>query len=1579
MKKLSRVIAALIVFVMLFACLNPAAVLCAELLSSGGSFYLTASTASNIIIEPIKVDYENGQTIAEAIMNSGHAFSGIESGFITAIDGIEGNYVIFYDCADGSDECSYDLSAIAAPETITAIGFAEAEVGSREMIELIRLCGEYNCMDNGVRNYPDAITAYEAAIQELRSAGPERAVELKDALNNAIRSYEAYLEGEKYPVNFAVTQNGSVFENPVITITDIYGNKSVFNGTTAYAHAGTSIYSVSDGGHNRIEGSFNVTVPADGEEYSAETIEAALPFGEWFGDIIIHADSGALNEIYDTNQDYATHTATYRIEDTNRGSVYIYITRGADLPADTVKTYACYVDINGKDNSDGSVPANNKGWESSYTVLTNLWQKNSMDEREFDLEARYAVGEQTQIQSFRLIFERIPTLESLSISGNGTVIPMQFAPKLQNYAIDTVAETAVVHYTPTLESYRVLVNGNEAEREVVLGDIGQTVNVEISVEYYNESLNVNRSFSYTVAVTRQQAAQLTLIVPNGTEVEVLNDAGSRIVPSEETAGTDGFNEKSYFLTPNESYSYIATKDSYYHTTASFIAVDAANVVVAEPESTAKLMNIGAYTARNVGSANTRVYSLDRDFDPAEHEYSFSISDANSSFYLKATSGDEDYEIHALYCKQTTIASTNGGALDKLINSAVEDSSGAIACGQFIAGSCGYSNTMTVRLSKTVDSIVYYQDYFFTARRAVSFKSLTASSESGTVVFRDAEGTIIKYDRDVMDYYASVPISLRSLSIEAVFRSVASDTAPNKGGYYAIVNGVRYDDVSNIDIELDPNLSEEIISVICGHVDTNAVQGSYTIHVAKTTPTQVRFNTEPEDAIVFITSNITSLPVSRNEDGTYSLIPGESYTYCVTKTGYVSVCESNFVPTESEDIFIVNVTLNLAEPNTELNPELDAQWPTFRANEFNNGVVDYPIPTTANDSVLYWASQFGSGYGSNACSCPIIVDNYLYVYAGTSIYKIDKMSGETLLEKPMAASSSFAINSPTYADGMIFVGLSNGRIQAFDAVTLDSLWLFTDPNGGQPNCPIVYNNGYIYTGFWKSETGNASFVCVSVTDEDPSNGNEAKIASWRYVSKGGFYWAGAYACDEFVLIDTDDGESGYTTGYSRLLSFDPSTGELIGSITLPHPGDARSSVTFAKDGEGASGTAYFTTKGGYFYSVHVEENGAIADSSLRFIKLYNYADDAANPAMSTCTPTVYNGRAYIGVSGTSQFGAYSGHNITVIDLNEMEIAYTVRTKGYPQTSGVLTTAYDKGDGTVYVYFFDNYTPGMLRVIEDRPGQTAPVSVTQESYQGETYDCAPVLFTPDGAQAQYAICSPIIDADGTIYFKNDSAFLMAVGSTVTDVEIAVQPAKTAYSEGECFDPAGMEVVAHYVNGTSRVITDYVTYSTAPLTQDDALFQISYPDTMYQDKDGVPGTEYHAPVGIVDLTISSEQASYTVTYTINGAEYVAQTYREGDTIVAPEYVVPNGYTFSGWTIPATMPAEDIVVDAELRLIGDIDGDGSLSTADALLIIRMALGIIHRPTENTIEFAVADFDGDGIITSIDALLIIRRAMEIE
>ena len=377
------------------------------------------------------------------------------------------------------------------------------------------------------------------------------------------------------------------------------------------------------------------------------------------------------------------------------------------------------------------------------------------------------------------------------------------------------------------------------------------------------------------------------------------------------------------------------------------------------------------------------------------------------------------------------------------------------------------------------------------------------------------------------------------------------------------------------------------------------------------------------------------------------------------------------------------------------------------------------------------------------------------------------------------------------------------------------------------------------------------------------------------------------------MTSDDGAPGYTTGYAQLFSFDPLTGRVLDSMTLPRKGDARSSVVY----DTATNAYYFTTKGGQFYQFKMNEDGSFTENSLRYIDLYNYSDDPANPAMSTCSPVVYNGRAYVGVSGTSQFGAYSGHNITVLDLRNWCIAYSVRTQGYPQTSGLLTTAYNEGSGEAYVYFFDNYTPGKLRMLADRPGMTeAELYVTETDYAGgsETnYDTAYVLFTPVGDQAQYAICSPITDEYGVIYFKNDSGYLMALSPTIEKLEITAQPDKTEYNKGDRFDPTGMQVIAHYSNGLERDVTDYVSWEDRALSGEDEEWEILFEHMLYQDCEGKPGISCVAPAATVKLTVSTldrgdvdgdgdvdrDDAALLLRYLIGEAELEGGAQRAGD----------------------------------------------------------------------------------------------------
>ena len=101
-----------------------ALLLCAALLlplvpvhaaQSGGSFYLTASTAGQTLIEPVAVPYTAGQTIRDALRGSGYAFGGIDTAFITDIEGVAGNFTVYYDGG------AYSLDAIASPSSSPSV------------------------------------------------------------------------------------------------------------------------------------------------------------------------------------------------------------------------------------------------------------------------------------------------------------------------------------------------------------------------------------------------------------------------------------------------------------------------------------------------------------------------------------------------------------------------------------------------------------------------------------------------------------------------------------------------------------------------------------------------------------------------------------------------------------------------------------------------------------------------------------------------------------------------------------------------------------------------------------------------------------------------------------------------------------------------------------------------------------------------------------------------------------------------------------------------------------------------------------------------------------------------------------------------------------------------------------------------------------------------------------------------------------------------------------------------------------------------------------------------------------------
>ena len=87
----------------------------------------------------------------------------------------------------------------------------------------------------------------------------------------------------------------------------------------------------------------------------------------------------------------------------------------------------------------------------------------------------------------------------------------------------------------------------------------------------------------------------------------------------------------------------------------------------------------------------------------------------------------------------------------------------------------------------------------------------------------------------------------------------------------------------------------------------------------------------------------------------------------------------------------------------------------------------------------------------------------------------------------------------------------------------------------------------------------------------------------------------------------------------------------------------------------------------------------------------------------------------------------------------------------------------------------------------------------------------------------------------------------------------------------------------------------------------------------------SEVPATMPASDITIEGSFAvnNYTVTYLVDGEVYATETVAYGSEIVLIDAPTKEGYTFSGWSeAPATMPAEDIVIEGYFTPVTFING---------------------------------------------------------
>ena len=389
----------------------------------------------------------------------------------------------------------------------------------------------------------------------------------------------------------------------------------------------------------------------------------------------------------------------------------------------------------------------------------------------------------------------------------------------------------------------------------------------------------------------------------------------------------------------------------------------------------------------------------------------------------------------------------------------------------------------------------------------------------------------------------------------------------------------------------------------------------------------------------------------------------------------------------------------------------------RGDAYNNGITAAETPLTKEESGLLWAQKLGQYAGP-----PLYANGSIYTYWENQVYKLNRKNGKveakgTIALDPnnsWAQAFGYTYFPVTYGDGKIYVGMGGGKVQAFDADTLESVWIYTNgaaDSGTDAYSPITYKDGKIYTGFNKSWSSSApaAFVCISTKD-----GKEV----WSTTEDGSFNWDGAAIIGDYVV---------YGNGSGSIISRNKNTGEFVQKETADSK-EIKASACYD------NGKVYFMTGSATL---------VVADFNLEAGTFSNIKkiDCSKYGTGSTSTPVVYNGIVYVGV------GKWSSGKIIAVNPEEEKVLWSVDEPSYPQCSILLSNAYEK-DGYLYLYVTYNGKPGGINVVK----------VKADGSEAEGYE----LFAATGYE-QFCMSSVVVDEDGIIYYKNDSGYVMAIAKS------------------------------------------------------------------------------------------------------------------------------------------------------------------------------------------------------------------------
>lgn len=343
------------------------------------------------------------------------------------------------------------------------------------------------------------------------------------------------------------------------------------------------------------------------------------------------------------------------------------------------------------------------------------------------------------------------------------------------------------------------------------------------------------------------------------------------------------------------------------------------------------------------------------------------------------------------------------------------------------------------------------------------------------------------------------------------------------------------------------------------------------------------------------------------------------------------------------------------------------------------------------------------------SLPLMIENQFYVTVGNVLKVIDVTTGKETASTELAADASESAVIEN-GDGMLFVPLSDGRIQAVKTSDLSSVFLTEKPAEGlSVQSQILYHDHMIYAGFSPVAQEQKVSGHFAAFKTDSRTGTDAVAPEWKSAEQkeGNYIGTKAAILGENVLFAGDSG---------KLVLANAKTGEVKDKkddIT----GKVRSPLVEA------NGSVWFATDEGILYKVTLSSDGKVTEKATISLP------DKGNAIIS-----ILEGKVFVtGGSGQGYIAVYSESDATEILSQKTD---------HPVVSQAVT----KSGENFYVYFTQEEDYANLYVAKfdaDKKMTVETVYTSETKKNGEDY--------------------LLIGDDGKVYYGNTG------NGTITSVDV------------------------------------------------------------------------------------------------------------------------------------------------------------------------------------------------------------------